>query len=745
MPAAELLLPRLNQALANILVACDALLEGPINDEGETAEQVFNPIMRRLLLCQTLGQYSLLAVAGTQGAGKTTLIKSLYELEGEDAAWLRPNEGRGETYPILVTEGEPEAPAEGFVWKLERVGGERKVARVPLLDGSRTVAEAQLEFQRACSQTDANELLVELRLPGKLKLGDCRGWLLLPGYETKTLANEAWQTTMRAALAGASSAIIVTDETRLARDQSDLARDALSTAFGDISPVVVISKTEGFRDNPDRLEDLEARAAEVFGVPSRQVQCIGLADDPEYNRKWREELKEKIEQFLVYAGDGTRDLWRSALTSLVQQDLKRALASLNRQLRVVLAAPEGANAQADLVNEMLEMFDEANEGLRERYSGEIQNAVNAHAGKAATWMEKHLAEEFEGLKNHARSFFFDTESESIIRLKEGVAEADRQAGLLAPRVAEALKRPVQRVLSPERGDNSQLAPLLVDCLADGQKFEVIPWTSGGGIEREDTPAHALVTLFSDEQSEQAGKKLVGLETAIKILPALALEWTRVANEMPVTNQPDLVEPHATLDPLQFTLNNAGPAASNAQILMRTVAATILAADVAELSEQADDAITAEADSADGTGNGDAAIGAAATAAMAKVVPTLFANPVFLAGTAVVAAGYLTSSMLQEIRAYDRANRVSALGMIQRTGEFRYRGYMNAYDDMMSAMRENLKQALRRRYRVADSLAKKDRIVHAIAVAQQLREEMIEAMDGSAYGALSLRVQLTDAM
>lgn len=70
MSAPELLLPRLYQALADIVAAADAVVDGPINDEGESVEEVFRPIMRRLLLCQTLGQFSLLAIAGTQGAGK---------------------------------------------------------------------------------------------------------------------------------------------------------------------------------------------------------------------------------------------------------------------------------------------------------------------------------------------------------------------------------------------------------------------------------------------------------------------------------------------------------------------------------------------------------------------------------------------------------------------------------------------------------------------------------------------------
>lgn len=756
MSAAELLLPRLNQALVNILIASDAVIDGPINDEGETVEDVFRPIMRRLLLCQTLGQYSLLAIAGTQGAGKTTLIKSLYELEGADADWLKPNEGRGETYPILVTEGAADAPAEGFVWRLEHDRDRRHVARVPLLDGTRSIVEAQEMFRRACSETDTNELLVELRLPGKLKLGDRKGWLLLPGYEASTRENEVWQKTMRAALAGANGAIVVTDETRLARDQSDLARDAIGTALADIAPVVVISKTESIRNDAQRIADLEARAAEVFGVPLRRVQCVGIADDAAYNQAWRDALKEKIEQFLLEAGGGAA-IWRSTLAALVRQDLKRALAGLNRHLRIVLADPEGLNAQVDFAREMLEKFDASNEKLRPQYSSAIQNTVDAHTASAAAEIETQLIADFEGVKNHAFSFF-ETETERLTKLKTAVDKADRKAGRLAPMAAQALAAPIQKVLAPLKSDDSKNSRLLLKGPSAGHsELELIPWVGGGSPEKQSSPVHALITLFSAEKADDIGKRLEGLDQAIKILPALTLEWARATSTALVAPLPNATEEPKIFDPLGFTLQNGEENVNRARSLMRTVAATILAADIAELGEQAGEAIedsapenrggaTAQEPEAGATelNTTPGAINTATTIAAGKAASALLTNPVFLAGTAIVATGYLTVSMLQEVRAHDGANRASALGMLQRASEARHEQYMMAYDDMMESMRDNLEQALRRRYRIADSLTKKDRIVHAIAIAQQLREEFSERLEEFDHGAAALRLQFANA-
>ncbi|WP_215763063.1 ATP-binding protein [Acetobacter sp. P1H12_c] len=701
MSAQELLLPRLNQALASIITACDAVMDGPINDKGETVEQALRPIMRRLLLNQTLGQYSLLAVAGTQGAGKTTLIKSLYDLKGEDAGWLKANEGRGETYPILITEGNPTAPVEGFLWKLEVSGDRREVVRRSLIDGSRSVEEAQQEFRRAASERDTDELLVELSLPGKLKLGPRKGWLLLPGYEARTADNEAWQSTMRAALAGASGSIIVTDETRLAKDQADLIRDAAKSALGNIDPVVVVTKTEDFKADPERLNALKVRAAEAFDVSIRQVQCVGVSDDQTYTDAWRNGLKEKINQFVAHAGGGIQDIRRTDLNNLIRQDLKRTLIDLNRHVRITLGGQNGTDAQAERLREMLEEFDDSATRLRKKYGKAIRGVVDVHARAAAGWLEKKVAQDFEGFLNHA-STFFDTDTERLLKLKAVVVEADKHGGQLASKTATALIGPVQEVLARPKGfgHSHVLEPLRIGAPMDDRQYTAIPWERGGDIKNASSPAHALITLFSPMTGAESGEKLSGLDDAIKMLPALTLEWARVASEVPAVVVNTSSAEATVVDPVAYTLQNLGPAAENAQNLMKTVAQTMLAVDVAS---------------------------AGASAAGAAVGGVL-ANPVVLAGTALLAVGYLGVNMLQEIRVHDRANRASGLAMLQAAHDARIQEYMDAFDDLMEKARDNLEYVLRRRYRISDALAKKDRIVHAIAVAQQLREEFTEGLD-----------------
>lgn len=96
MQSPEILLQDMNAALRELYGAAQLL-----DDERLNAELPL--VVRRLLLAEVLGTTSILAIGGSQGAGKATLVESLYALGGEDAQWLQPK-GRGEKIPMLVLE-----------------------------------------------------------------------------------------------------------------------------------------------------------------------------------------------------------------------------------------------------------------------------------------------------------------------------------------------------------------------------------------------------------------------------------------------------------------------------------------------------------------------------------------------------------------------------------------------------------------------------------------------------------------
>src|SRR5262249_42824274 len=67
-------------------------------------------MLRSTYLAELLSEHYLVAVAGAQGAGKTTLVREIY---GLDRTWLRDNPGRGERVPVMIVEREAATGAAG--------------------------------------------------------------------------------------------------------------------------------------------------------------------------------------------------------------------------------------------------------------------------------------------------------------------------------------------------------------------------------------------------------------------------------------------------------------------------------------------------------------------------------------------------------------------------------------------------------------------------------------------------------
>lgn len=88
----ELLLSPLNRRLRELRAAAGVL-------ESKEMDEELLPIMRRLLLAEIVGNTWIVAIGGSQGVGKTTLVRTMYGLESGEHSWLRGNQGLGENLP----------------------------------------------------------------------------------------------------------------------------------------------------------------------------------------------------------------------------------------------------------------------------------------------------------------------------------------------------------------------------------------------------------------------------------------------------------------------------------------------------------------------------------------------------------------------------------------------------------------------------------------------------------------------
>jgi hypothetical protein len=91
--APEVLLGRLRSSLL--------MLRGSVAERNWPEEAQIVDILRKVLLLESVADTYLVSVAGSQGAGKTTLVREIYDLPFEA---LEGNLGQGERMPVIVKE-----------------------------------------------------------------------------------------------------------------------------------------------------------------------------------------------------------------------------------------------------------------------------------------------------------------------------------------------------------------------------------------------------------------------------------------------------------------------------------------------------------------------------------------------------------------------------------------------------------------------------------------------------------------
>lgn len=231
-------------------------------DIHEVSDRSWRRTLRTLFLIDALAGYRLIAVAGGQGAGKTTLVGNLYPDLG---AWLEPNLGRGERNPVAVVEFEGLAAPRGIV--VRHAPG--SPMPVPTVYG----ANQSDEWTSVLRGDDPDVLMIRLEVPATFLGSDRTGFVLLPGVEREF--DSHWQSLMRIVLMTSPATVVVTDAMRLAdatrREIVEKVRTADRQGVDEIDVVVALNRC----DNETDLAGLIDRTALTYRVPRAAVVPMG--------------------------------------------------------------------------------------------------------------------------------------------------------------------------------------------------------------------------------------------------------------------------------------------------------------------------------------------------------------------------------------------------------------------------------------------------------------------------------------
>lgn len=725
MQSPEMLLTELNKALRRLRAACKAL------DDNDIDHKLLD-VMRRLLLAEVLGNTSIVAMGGSQGAGKTTLMSSLYGLNNKEAPnWLQSNEGRGEKMPVLILEQIGLEEPQGYVRRL-----------VPDDTGERfELADQKLgvdEFQRVVCDPDASDLLPVLRVPRRYFEHENRAWLLLPGYEKQDRANRSWQDLMRQAMIAAGGCVIVTDETRLANQQQlEIVRDMLENELKNCRPYIVISKTEAHRHDSTRQAELRASAQTTFRVDADQAHkhiILTGTDDPEYMDEWMPLLRSAIGD-LNFSGQSDRHLQMTHLSELVGRDLTRVLNAIRSRSRIFFTSDKAGSAHGqEVLDDVLEKFDEAVEVLRVRHNKEVESAAKAARSEAVTALQARLKDEHEGFRNWI-SNAFDTTSESQGKMQELVQTCWRQAiPTLLSKYTSASATLTQETLGMLRATQASNSPTKALTPEQSKKRILVGYQheSGQAVQFEKLTPEAIKDIRillgnSSKEEEQAhrdaSKHLGG---SVKLIPAMSLEYSRLMYALPEVlgfrNDLTRMEEPGDSNIVADGVNSVKSSVELGRSAIRSLAA-VMAVDV--ISDGDSDIL--------GAIFGQAQADTGETASTLPVPTPVTLHPAAVAATAVVAAAYLATSAVTRVRAFERKTSEQAHALLFSVHDSYVAHLREQFNETMVMVRERIREKMRARYRMDEILMHKDRLASAIADVASLNSDLQYELNASAVG------------
>lgn len=728
MQSPEIMLTELNSALRRLRGACSDLADKDIDEK-------LLAVMRRLLLAEVLGNTWIVAIGGSQGAGKTALMSSMYDLRGNAPYWLPSNEGRGEKMPVLIVEIEGLKEPQGYVRRLQKDEASKGYTL-------REVTIDVEEFQRVVYDPNAEDLLPVLKVPQRFFKRENQAWLLLPGYEKQERANRSWQELMRQAMIAAGGCIIVTDETRMAnQQQQEIVRDMLENELRECSPYIVISKTEAYRHNPERLAALRASAQAAFKVPAELAEkniIFSGADDMDYVNEWMPQLRRAIDD-LNFTGHSDRNFQMSHLARIVGTDLNRVLTAIrSKALLYYRRGKSGHSDGADVLEEVLEAFDEAAILLREEHLTKVTELAGKVYGDAAKELDKTLVRDHEGLKNWL-STAFDSNTKTKQKMQSLVQDSWKKAapGLFTSYTKALESLTTQRLgrLSEADSPDSAHAP---ERLGNAHKLVQLGYMHASGRPVRFSSLNAAnisdikILLGNgsrmDEQASQEASKQFRHSAAL--IPAMSLEYSRILYTLP-----ELAKLNNDFTPLNGS-TDANIAVEGVESLSAGVElgrtairslAGIMAVDV--ISDGDSDILGALfGQSQTGDGGTDAGTG---SGGIPPIPVTL--HPVATAAVAVVAAAYLTTVAISRMRTFEKAASAQAHNMLRNIHDYHVEHFRAHFNKLMATAKTRITENVRARYRMDDTLMRKDRLAKAIADVSAIMSDLRHELETSAAG------------
>ncbi len=671
-------------------------------DSRSTHRSTLKSVLRKLRITRELSSLYYICVAGSQSAGKTRLVRELYNLSGEDE-WLVDNQGRGERIPVFILEKDCSAPyAVGVRYK-------------PGPDGNEEEKLSKESFQRIVSAYDTEDdyLFTKLYVPKRYFSARSFGLVLLPGYEMLNRDNAEWQGLMRHTLINSLGSVLVTDRTRVAdNNQVKILEDLKSKYFPDRKPVIAVTKTEALDEQ--QIEELTATVADVFEVPEPErdrIICTGVGDDY-YRAVWTRRIMEVIGKYALSSA-GSETVRVEELERILNDELDNVSAALREA-----AVGEGISEHLKerQVEKVRTAFRKASDRYRRNYAKELRNNMTGYASHTISIATSKYIDEEEGLAaklRQAGNFLTFQAGEHEQRFQERIVDCWNSTGddthsplISGYRAITDMSRKELDIEPPEENGIALSKQPLQNLIGHGVTSKPIS-DDKLLVLRNDLRLLMGQNLEDSESSELQLFKSEQLEEVLRQLPAMTMEYLRITQAIALRNPELLNKELAGFDfsALQQEIETELPQAQKTfGPLIKSIAA-IMAVDVA---------IDGQFDVLNTITGGGAAAGLGGTLSM------------MAAGA--ISLGFIAYKTANHVQAYDAAKKGFIRESLMHFAENHINKSLELYDDLMENLDDRMTRNLRLAYGLGSELTKQDSLTRNLHRMDLARINVIKALN-----------------
>lgn len=661
-------------------------------------------INRKLRITRELANTKYIAISGNQGAGKTKLIREIYDL---DNLWLPDNEGRGEQLPLFIIEHKDCIKPYAVVVIYDNGKEQEKL-----------ITPEELHNILRNYNAENSILLLKLYVPIKYFKESNFGFVLLPGYEMETRENQKWQQLMRHTLTHALGCILVTDEIRIAENtQKRILDDLRSQYLDNRQPIIAVTKTENLKE--EKRAELRQTVAEVFEFSEKQKSNIILtgANDDEYKKIWSSALMYAIMNGTLNSKQS--DAAKYAELDYLLSDEVDEITELSKNGLLELDSI-GTNSQAEKnVNEILEKFDTARDKFKRAYSRELTKQTTSYVTKTIELTEKAYDNNEKGIGN-----WWDNLGKDQARHKQRIQSMwrdNKNSSISEPRtIIESNVTALSSLSKSQFGLNIASEFTRNDQGLISNTLALLGENKGVQVKVLDKPEvrDGIKRLFSPSViTEQQGIEFNSdLSKAIALVPALVMEYGRMM-QVAVVTTPHLrikegMSGEELIGSFATSVSTGLPQFNESLKPIITTMAAILAVDIT-IDGQID-TIPALIQAVSGS-TGTVAAGVGATASMAAA--------------GVIIGGYLVYQAHKEIQRYHTTQKEYIAAVMEYYGDMNIQNSLEQYDDVMENIRDVLSNNLHEAYGLDRALGKRDTVLRCLNATKNAQENLQRYLGG----------------